>query len=156
MNSDRSAQVKFFAGVLFLLLSIFLLVKLVRLLDHSRELKLDLAEINHIQYGLLNPDEWARVIADILPKKIEEFEFSADNRDVLQKSLAGVIDQIILEVDGIIRKRNKEGHLFQRMIGGVKQMITDTLIDIRDLRNHVPEFTDIVLKEPADGIHSVH
>lgn len=147
MNSDRSAQVKFFAGVLFLLLSIFLLVKLVRLLDHSRELKLDLAEINHIQYGLLNPDEWARVIADILPKKIEEFEFSADNRDVLQKSLAGVIDQIILEVDGIIRKRNKEGHLFQRMIGGVKQMITDTLIDIRDLRNHVPEFTDIVLKE---------
>ncbi|MBU1339804.1 MAG: paraquat-inducible protein A [Acidobacteria bacterium] len=129
------------------MLSIFFLVKLVRLLDHSRELKLDLAEINHIQYGLLNPDEWARVIADILPKKIEEFEFSADNRDVLQKSLAGVIDQIILEVDGIIRKRNKEGHLFQRMIGGVKQMITDTLIDIRDLRNHVPEFTDIVLKE---------
>ncbi|MCJ7681622.1 MAG: paraquat-inducible protein A, partial [Candidatus Aminicenantes bacterium] len=123
------------------------LVKIIQVLDRSRDLKLDLAEINHIRYGLLDPDEWARVIADILPKKIEKFEFSFDNRDALQSSISRVLDQIILEVDGIIRKRNKEGHLFQRLIGGIKQMATDSLIDIQDLRNHLPEFTEIVMKE---------
>jgi hypothetical protein len=53
-----------------------------------------------------------------------------------------------MEADRIVREHNqgKRG-FFDSIIGSTKQMITDSIIDIKKLRERVPEFTNAVMKE---------
>jgi uncharacterized membrane protein (DUF485 family) len=135
-------------GALLLAVVTFLTFQLVQLLGVSRATKIDLAEISHIRYGLLNADEWVKLATGILTKKVDEFDLTQGNKEELKKSVEKILDQIIVEVDRIIREKNQEGGTWwENLVGGVKQFLTDVLVDIRSLRDNVPKFTNIVLAE---------
>ena len=51
-----------------------LTTQMIGLAKENQELKIDLAEINHVRYGLLNADEWRDQVALILGKKILEMD----------------------------------------------------------------------------------
>ncbi|GAG64394.1 unnamed protein product, partial [marine sediment metagenome] len=88
-----------------LIATIFLTVQIISLSKENQLLKIDLSEINHVRYGLLNVDEWSEKIAWILIKKIEEFEITPENRDQLQSSLANVMYKLIDEVEELMTER---------------------------------------------------
>jgi hypothetical protein len=132
-------------AVLLLILSAISAYNLVYSINVQRQYRNDLSEINNIKYGLLNAEIWANVIYNIVSTKIDEFEVNAENRVEIEAAIAKIIDQIIVKIEEAIRKQNSESdRFFGRLIGSFKQSATNFLIDIREIRQHVPEYTNIV------------
>ncbi len=116
----------------------------IQLAKEHQELKVDLSDMNHIRYGLLNVDEWAGQIADIMAVKIEEFEITPENRDNLQKTLEQVMYKLVDEFEELMEERTSGG------FSGVKKWIAGFAVDVDQLRDSVPAFAGIVIDELND------
>ena len=104
-------------------------------------MKIDLSEINHIRYGLLNVDEWAEQVASILTEKINEFEVTPENRAQLETSVSNVLYTLIDEVEELMVERTSG------QFSGIKQWIAGFALDIEQLRDSVPTFARTVVDE---------
>lgn len=122
---------------------------LIQLLHINQSYKADMAELNHIRYGLLNADQWVQKTTTILEKKIDEYELNEQNKAELRRTVERLIDQMIVQVDQIIREQNRanDESFFGWLTGRLKQFTTDLLVDIQGFRNQVPQFTDILFEE---------
>lgn len=107
----------------------------------NQEIKTDLAEVNHISYGLLNVDEWSFRVSAILSEKILDFKLTPENRDQLQENLESIIHMLIDEVEVMIIERTSG------QFSGVKRWIAGFTIDLSQLRDSVPSFANQVLVE---------
>lgn len=140
---------------LLMLLSILLLSAIIYSVDHliktgdeAKPLKLDYTQLHGVQYGLFNSTIWAEKIADVMDEKINEFDFTATSRAEIKTYVETIIDTLIVEADNRVRERNKQKRGFiDSLWGSGKQMVTDSLVDIKGLRKRVPEFTDSVMNE---------
>ena len=140
---------------LFAVISIVLLIVMAYLALHlvqsgveARAYKNDYAELHSVQYGMFNSDIWTRKITTIIDNKIKTFDLNATNREDIEGYIKKILDTLIMEADRLVREHNqgKRG-FFDSIIGSTKQMITDSIIDIKKLRERVPEFTNAVMKE---------
>jgi len=116
--------------------------------NSAKAFKEDYAELHSVQYGLFNSTIWAEKIAHIIDQKIDEFDFTENSRAEIKQYVETILDTLIVEADKAVREKNKSSRgFFNGLLGSTKQIITDSLIDIKDLRNKVPEFTDAILNE---------
>jgi hypothetical protein len=104
-------------------------------------MKIDLAEINHIRYGLLNADEWAERVSLIIGKKIVDFDLSPGNRDELRKSLEVILQRLLDDLEILIEERTSG------QFSGLKKIIAGMVLDVDQLRDSVPSFSDRILDE---------
>jgi hypothetical protein len=104
-------------------------------------LKIDLAEINHIRYGLLNVSEWSDQIAGVMTAKINEFEITSENRETFQTSIENVLYELIDDVEAIMEERTSGA------FRGVKRWVAGFAIDVEQLRDSVPSFAGTVIDE---------
>jgi hypothetical protein len=116
-------------------------IQTIQLAKEHQEIKIDLADMEHIRYGLLNVDEWAGQIADIVSIKIEEFEITPENRENIQKTLEEVMYELVDEVEELMEERTSGG------FSGVKKWIAGLAVDINQLRDSVPAFAGIVIDQ---------
>ncbi len=138
-----------------MILSILLLSSMIYtitlLLDTGKEakyLKVDYEELHSLQYGLLNSNVWTNKISSVFHQKIDEFDFTSTSREEIKKYVETVIDTLIVEADKTVRRKNERKRgFFESLYGDTKQMITDELVDIRNLRTKVPQYTDAVMNE---------
>lgn len=127
---------------------VYSVVHLVETGEKATALKVDYAQLHGVQYGLFNSTIWTEKISDVVNKKIDEFNFTATSRAEIKQYVETIVDTLIVEADKKVRQDNKSKRgFFKSFFGDTKQMITDELVDIRDLRNKVPQFTDAVLNE---------
>ena len=131
-------------GALLLCMAASLTFNITKDINIQRQYKNDLAEINNIKYELLNPEIWVNKIFGIISKRIDEFEINTENREAIRESIANIIDEVIITVDGMIRRQNSGSSNI--LIGVIKQLVMDILFDIKSLRQYVPRFTDIALQ----------
>ncbi len=87
---------------------------------------------------------WKEQIADILTEKIQNFEMTTESKEGMRGQVESILHTLIDEVDRVVRKEN-EGKWF-----GMKQKITDNLIDIQGFKAKVPQFTDRILEQLED------
>jgi len=138
-----------------MILSILLLSSIIYTIPHllktgkeAKLLKVDYEELHSLQYGLLNSNVWTGKISAVFNQKIDEFDFTATSREEIKKYVETVIDTLIIEADKTVRKKNESKRgFFESLYGDTKQMITDELVDIRNLRKKVPQYTDAVMNE---------
>jgi len=140
MESNKS-RVKIIISAGLLSITIALTVQLVSLAKQNQQLKIDLSEINHIRYGLLNVDEWAEQVAGILTEKINEFEVTPENREQLETSMSNVLYKLIDEVEELMIERTSG------QFSGVKKWIAGFALDVDQLRDSVPSFAHTVVNE---------
>src|SRR5262245_18776581 len=69
----------------------------------NRQIRVDLAEIQDIQYGLLNANVWAERIEPIFSNKIAAFDLTASNKDALRPVVQKMVDRMIVQAGGIVR-----------------------------------------------------
>jgi paraquat-inducible protein A len=114
----------------------------------NRQLRIDLAEIRHVRYDLLNANAWAVRIQPILSKKIAEFDLVASNKEALRPAVQKMVDRMLVQasttLSAEVSKNTKSFGVFGAQIG---QFLTGTLLNINNLRPHVPEFTETILSE---------
>ena len=135
-------------SAILLFIMIYMSIDLIKKGDYTKELKSDYATLHSVEYGMFNSDVWTAKITQIMDKKIENFNLDATNRDEIKGYISTIIDTLIKEAERAVKERNtgKRGFL-ESILGSTKQMITDSIIDFKDLRNRIPEFTDRVMKE---------
>lgn len=135
------------SGIL-LIFMIILSIHLIELGKEARVYKADYAELHSVAYGMFNSDIWTAKITKIVDTKIKEFDLNANNREDIKGYISKIIDTLITEADRAVREHNqgKRG-FFDSIMGSTKQMITDSILDIRKLHDRVPEFTDAVMLE---------
>ena len=80
-------------------------IQTIQLAREHQEIKIDLSDMNHIRYGLLNVDEWAEKVAHILTVKINEFEVTPENQEQLETSVSNVLYTLIDEVEILMEER---------------------------------------------------
>jgi len=135
-------------SVLLLIALIYFSVKLIQLGENAKTYKSDYATLHSVQYGMFNSDIWTAKITNIVDEKIETFHLNSTNRDEVKGYIETIIDTLVLEAERVVKERNRGNRgFFDSILGSTKQMITDSLIDFKDLRRRVPEFTDTVMTE---------
>ena len=128
---------------LFLLLLVgFCSWNLFQIEQTRRDVKTDQIELNHIKYGLFNVDEWKIILADIVTKKIDEFEVTPDNRKQVLRKTEALLHKLIDEVERLYREKNK------KTVGGmIKQLFADVFVDMKKIREGVPEYAEALVDE---------
>jgi hypothetical protein len=134
-------------SILLLSTIIYSVTQLVETGNRAKAIKVDYAEFHGVQYGLFNSTIWANKISDIVNQKIDEFDFTATSRAEIKQYVEAIVDTLIVEADKKVRRDNQKRGWFKSIVGDTKQKITDELVDIRSLRNKVPQFTEAVLNE---------
>jgi len=128
-------------GTAVLIASVVLTVQMIVTARQNQEEKTDLAEVNHIRYGLLSVDEWSFRVSAILSEKILDFKLTSENRAQLQENLESILNMLIDQVEIMIIERTSG------QFSGVKRWIAGFTIDVGQLRDSVPSFANQVLAE---------
>jgi hypothetical protein len=135
-------------SVLLLSSIIYSVIHLVEKGEEAKALKADYTQLHGVQYGLFNSTVWAEKISNVMNEKIDEFDFTATSREEIKTYVETIIDTLIVEADKKVREQNKKKRgFFDSLLGSTKQMVTDSLVDIKGLRKRVPEFTNAVMNE---------
>ena len=116
--------------------------------EEAKVLKADYALVHSVEFGLFNSSVWTAKISNIIDQKIDEFDFTQSSREEIKTYVETILDTLIVEADRSVREQNKNKRgFFNSLLGDTKQLVADSLFDIRALRNRVPEFTDTILNE---------
>src|SRR5215471_12211835 len=71
----------------------------------NRNVRIDLAEVRHIRYDLLDANVWADRLAPIFSKKIEGFDLTAADREAMRPSVAKMVERMILQAREMMGKQ---------------------------------------------------
>ena len=122
----------------------YLVVDVCRVSEQRQEIAFDQAELHHVKYGLLNVHHWRDQVADILTKKIRNFELTTENRKDLKVAIENTLHKLLKEVEKVLESKKKEGGFFKRALTGIVQSL---VFDLEELERKIPEFSDVVLDE---------
>lgn len=125
--------------VLTVIISVVLGVRIADLENERRSLSEDAIELSKVKYGIFNIDEWKRVVADVVTKKIEEIDLSDQNRNVLKQRISSFLTKVIRDLKGRFRSENKG------FMGGIKNVFSDFLGVFDQMERDVPVFTDQII-----------
>lgn len=140
--ASGKADFRLLAALLLLAPAIFFTWSTWNDLAARRELRTELAEINHARYGLFNASRWVDQILPILNQQIDALDLTAQNKDSLkpmaEKALYRLLDQVKVQ---LAPKPGAGGGFAAQAMGAM----VNSMID--GLRPRVPEFAGVVLKE---------
>jgi hypothetical protein len=108
--------------------------------NEKREIKEDLIELSNIKYGLFNADEWKKILANIISKKINEFELAGNNRTQMEEKISGFLYKAIGDFEARYNEQNS-GDLF----GLIKNIGAKALNVFGHLKENIPNFTKQIL-----------
>ncbi len=133
--------------LVIMLACVGLAANIIHDLRQMQQMRTAQAELENVQYGLLDAQAWVDSIRWILEKRIRTFDFGPENRAALLDSFTRMLDTLMREVDAYIREKNKEGTWWQRFQGSLKQGVQDMLVDFDDIREKAPEYADAIMVE---------
>jgi hypothetical protein len=125
---------------LFLASVIFLCSRIFELEHERRVMKEDLIELSKIKYGLFNVDEWKKILAGIISKKIGEFDFDETNREQMRKSISELLYKIIGDFEDRYQKNSSRSFK-----GFVRGQMASFLGIFSNVRKDIPKFTEQIL-----------
>ena len=108
--------------------------------QRKRMMKEDLIELSKIKYGLFSVDEWKRILASIISKKVEEFNFEGANRDNMRKEISAFLYKQIDQFEQRFREQNSG-----TLTGFFKTSILSFAGGFNDIRRDVPKITEDII-----------
>ncbi|MCC6369717.1 MAG: paraquat-inducible protein A [Bacteroidia bacterium] len=103
-------------------------------------LKEDVVELSNIRYGLFNMDEWKTVLADIITKKINEFELDGSNRAQMKTKISEFLYKVIGDLEERYYRENSSG-----IMGILKSGVAALTGTFEQIKKDVPVFTEQIL-----------
>ncbi len=115
--------------------------QLIVTLRAHQHMRMDIAELNDVKYGLLNADVWVGRVTAIIDKKVNEFELTGENRASVKKVLERMLDVLITQADSYVRQQqNADG-----FTSAVKESIREKLIDVDEVKAGIPGYADKII-----------
>jgi hypothetical protein len=163
-------QLRLAVAAILLLPAIWFSWKTVNGLAERRELRTDLAEIEHARYGILSADQWRAIIGPMLDAQVGKIDLKAQSkslRPMVEQSLYALLDNIKAQMTapsakppGTPANANTQTPSTKTQaaapaakapgfpgLGGMMSSPTIVNMIINSLRPHVPEYTNVVMAE---------
>jgi len=138
------AYLRVILGSILMVVIVFFTYEIIKESKVRQKYMSEQAELLSIRHGLLNAYEWKDQLADVLAEKIRAFNISGDKKEDLKIRIEKSMYVLLDEIESIVQKKNKEGGLI-RNLG--TWLIESMFFDIKDLKNKIPSFAELVLKE---------
>lgn len=104
--------------------------------DHKN----DLIELSNVEYGLFNIDKWEFVFADVIAKKIQDFNVDELDKEGMRKKVATLLKSLIDDYEKSFKKRNSGS-----LSGSIKNFLYSSVSAFDDIRKDIPLFTDKIV-----------
>jgi len=117
----------------------------IDILSSRRTLHMELAEIGHVRYGVLNADRWVEKIVPILDAQIDALDLTATNRASLRPMVVKALNRLLDQVGEQMTPKPAPGVAPAGFAAQAQAMIVKNML--ASLKPHVPEYADTVLKE---------
>lgn len=127
--------------IALLLVIAFLSLSIYGIERERRALKEDLIELSQVKYGLFSVDEWKKILATIITKKVDELNFTGENRKQMRAKINAFLYQII---DDFEERYNKEKS--RTLKGMFERSVTSFFGAFNTIRKDVPKFTDQIIE----------
>jgi hypothetical protein len=143
-SPSRSFDFRLALGALLLLPTLWFTWLTGTGLTARRDLRTDLADMDHVRYGLLNADRWRDIIAPMLNGQIDKMDLKAQTknlRPMVERSLNALLDNILKQSKAPVPPGTtpKPGLGNPMMVGMI----------VASLKPQVPDYTTVVLAELA-------
>lgn len=128
----------------FILLLIGILIcgyNIYSLEQERRVVKEDLVELSIIKYGLFSVDEWKKILSKIISKKIEELNFSPDQRLQIKSKVSAFLTKTITEMEERFYEEESKS-----IKGWLKIGVAGLTGMFDKLKKDIPIFTDQILE----------
>ncbi len=106
----------------------------------KRMMKEDLIELSKIKYGLFSVDEWKQILASIISKKVEEFNFEGSNRDNMRKEISTFLYKQIDQFEQRFREQNSGS-----ISGFFRNSVASLTGGFAALKRNIPNITEDII-----------
>ncbi|HYG01405.1 MAG TPA: paraquat-inducible protein A [Chryseosolibacter sp.] len=116
--------------------------------NERRLLKEDLIELSKVKYGIFSVDEWKKILAGIITKKVNELDFSPSNRGEMRAKISSFLYKVIDDFEARYHKKKSNS-----LKGMFESAMTSMFGAFDTIRKDVPKFTDQILdfiNDPAN------
>ena len=107
----------------------------------DQQAKIEIAQINHVMYGMLSVNAWKGKIADIMVAEIGQLDLKAAAsklRGTIEDELTALIDKLSEQ----LKEENK------KTFGGrIKQLFIDLIVDVKAIKQGIPRYTDAIIDQ---------
>jgi len=125
-------------------------------LSNRRDLRTDLAELEHVRYGLLSADQWRGIIGPILNTQVDKLDLQSQSknlRPMVEHSLNSLLDNIQKQMSTpkapVGSAKKSPGPNSKPAPAGFTAPPMMVNMIVSSLRPHIPEYTNVVLAELA-------
>ena len=108
--------------------------------NRRKQEKADLVELSGIKYGLFNVDEWKSILATILEKKINELNFTPDQREDARVKIEAFLTKTISDFENRFYTEKSSS-----LLGIVQSSVAWLTGTFDQMKKDVPVFTEQIL-----------
>lgn len=137
---------KFILSLIIFIVSALLCQRIISNSVTNQQNKQDSAEINNIKYGLFSVNKWKEQLTVIIVDEINKLNLTNANELQLKKHVELQLSKLIDNVDRKIRESNKG-----TAKGWMKQSLINTLVDMKDIKEGIPEYADAVIGKMTEA-----
>jgi len=127
-------------SILLLISIAFLSARIYQVENEKRLVKEDAIELSKIKYGLFSVDEWKRILADIITRKVEEFDLSSSDREEMRRKISAFLFEMI----GDLEKRYYDERP-NSLSGFIQWTIASVTGTFDQIKKDIPTFTEQIL-----------
>ncbi len=142
---SRSEAVRLAAAILLLAVAMGGTWQTITGVAARRLVRMQLAEIGHVRYGLLNADRWVEQMAPILDAKIDAIDLQAANASNLRPIVENALYVLLDDVKTKMSAGNSQAAGGGGFMSAGNPFIVNMIVGA--LRPHVPEYAKVVLAE---------
>lgn len=135
MNLTRTILV-----ICMLMVAAFSAYQIYTLEQQRKILKEDLVELSKIKYGLFSVDEWKGILANILSKKIDELDFSSEEKAEVREKVQAFLEKTIGELEERFYEEKSSS-----FVGFLQGAITSLTGLFDKIKKDIPVFTSQIL-----------
>jgi hypothetical protein len=117
-----------------------LAAKIYQIENERRLLKEDVIELSKVKYGLFSVDEWKKVLAAIITKKVEELNFTGENRATMRKKISDLLYKVINDFEAQFKHESSKSWK-----GFFQGLAADFFGGFGRIREKVPRFTEQIM-----------
>lgn len=127
--------------------SVFFSIKIYQQEKLNQEHQGDLIELSDIKYGLFNVDEWKNVFAEIIAKKMDDFNLENTDEAAFKKEISAFLTKAVDNFEKRYNEKNSGGGLS----GLLRKSISSFAGIFDQVKEDIPVFTEDIYKFLTSG-----
>lgn len=128
---------------IYFVVLVFLGYSIVSISNEKQQMRYELAELTAIKYGLFDVDEWKDKMAEIIVKKIDEYEITSENKEYIKGHIEAGFYKLLDELELFLAKEQTKGNWFEQIF---KTATFSILFNKESFKSEVPKWADEVMK----------